>query len=59
MSWLADNWLWVVLGGGFIGMHLFGHRMGGGCCGGHAHGKGKGKAEEAEAGTSPEDGNPV
>jgi hypothetical protein len=37
MSWLAENWLWVVLGGGFIGLHLFGHRMGSGC-GGHAHG---------------------
>lgn len=37
MIWLAENWLWVVLGGGFIGLHLFGHRMGGGC-GGHRHG---------------------
>lgn len=37
MSWLAENWLWVALGGGFIAMHLFGHRGGG-----HgSHGKGK------------------
>jgi len=37
MGWLAENWLWVVLGGGFIAMHLFGHR-GGGCHGHGSHG---------------------
>ncbi len=49
MSWLAENWLWVVLGGGFIGMHLFGHRMGGGC-GGHGHrSHGKGNSDEGKS----------
>lgn len=31
MEWLAENWLWVVIGVVFIGMHLSGR----GCCGGH------------------------
>lgn len=41
MEWLSDNWIWLLLGGGMIGMHYFGHGRrgaGGGCCGGHAHG---------------------
>jgi len=25
MEWLAENWLWVLLGAVFVGMHLFGH----------------------------------
>ncbi len=25
MEWLAENWLWVLIGALFIGMHLFGH----------------------------------
>lgn len=39
MQWLLDNWVWVLFGGGMIGMHLFGHgkhgggKSGGGCCG--------------------------
>ena len=46
MNWLADNWIWLVLVGGFVALHLVGHRggagHGGGCCGGHGH-----KAREA------------
>lgn len=38
MQWLAENWFWVLLIAGFLGMHLFGHGHGGhgsgGCCGG-------------------------
>ena len=41
MEWLNGNWLWVLLVGGMVGMHYFGHGRhgaGGGCCGGgHAH----------------------
>ncbi len=37
MDWLTQNWIWVVIFGLFIGMHLFGHGghggRGGGCCG--------------------------
>ncbi|MFV2060089.1 MAG: DUF2933 domain-containing protein [Gammaproteobacteria bacterium] len=25
MEWLTENWFWVLLGVGFIAMHLFGH----------------------------------
>lgn len=25
MQWLIDNWFWVLIGGAFVGMHLFGH----------------------------------
>ena len=25
MQWLLDNWIWILLGGGMIVMHLFGH----------------------------------
>lgn len=35
MQWLLDNWVVVLLGGGMIAMHLFGHGHGG-------HGGGKG-----------------
>lgn len=32
MNWLQSNWIWLVVVGGFIAMHLFGH-------GGHRHGR--------------------
>lgn len=43
MSWLNENWFWVVIAVLFVGMHFFGHgghggHGGGGCCGGHGHG---------------------
>ncbi len=41
MEWIGENWIWLLLVGGMIGMHLFGHGKhggggggGGGCCGG-------------------------
>ncbi len=45
MEWITDNWIWLLLGGGMVGMHLFGHGRhkgqggahgggGMGCCGG-------------------------
>lgn len=41
MQWLAENWLWVLIGIAFIAMHLFGHG-GHGAHGGHgSHGDGK------------------
>ncbi|NOZ53808.1 MAG: DUF2933 domain-containing protein [Gammaproteobacteria bacterium] len=36
MEWLAQNWLWVLIGVVFVGMHLFGHGGHGG--GGSGHG---------------------
>lgn len=51
MSWFAENWIWVLFGVAFIGMHLFGHGghggRGGGC--GHGgHGAGSGRNADAE-----------
>ncbi len=41
MTWLAENWFWMLFGVAFIAMHLFGHgghgghgSHGGGHCGG-------------------------
>jgi hypothetical protein len=48
MQWIFDNWILILLGGGMLAMHLFGHKghgskgHGGGCCGG----KPKPKPEE-------------
>lgn len=46
MQWLLDNWILVLLVGGMIGMHLFGHRGHGGHGGGH--GRAKHKPEDAD-----------
>jgi len=37
MEWLAENWIWLLVGIVFIGLHLFGH-------GGHG---GKDKSNES------------
>ena len=43
MTWLAENWFWVLFGVAFIAMHFFGH----GCHGGHgSHGGGHGGGGE-------------
>ena len=34
MQWIVDNWLILLLAGGMVAMHLFGH--------GHGHGHGPG-----------------
>jgi hypothetical protein len=47
MQWLAENWFWVLLIAGFVGMHLFGHSHGG-----HGSGRcwgGKRKDDDARA----------
>jgi hypothetical protein len=41
MQWISDNWLLLLLGGGMLAMHLFGHGKRGGH-GGHGGGKGGG-----------------
>jgi len=35
MQWIAENWMLLLLVGGMVAMHLFGH--------GHGHGKQKSK----------------
>ncbi len=39
MSWLAENWVWVLFGVAFIAMHFFGHG-GHGRHGGHGSHRG-------------------
>ncbi|HEA53117.1 hypothetical protein LCGC14_1287360 [marine sediment metagenome] len=34
MEWLAENWIWLLVGIAFVGLHLFGHGGHGGH-GGH------------------------
>lgn len=58
MQWLVDNWILVLLGGGMIAMHLFGHgrhgghgggkAKGGGSCGGAAHKTADAKADRPD-----------
>lgn len=39
MQWIIENWIVLLLGGGMVAMHLFGHK--------HGHkGKGHGPREE-------------
>jgi hypothetical protein len=38
MEWLAQDWVWIVIFGLFIGMHLFGHGGHGGRGGHGGHG---------------------
>ncbi len=40
MQWVIDNWIWIVFGLAFIGMHMFGHGHG-------SHAKAAGKDEPA------------
>ena len=38
MTWLAQNWIWVLFGVAFVAMHLFGHGGHGGHGGHSGHG---------------------
>ncbi len=52
MDWLADNWLWILVGIGFVWFMFRGH-AGMGCCGGgHSHVTPK-ESPEQEAGEKP------
>lgn len=50
MEWLANNWVWILVGIGFVWLMSRGG-AGMGCCGGgHSHGTHKeGSEKEAEA----------
>jgi YHS domain-containing protein len=50
MEWITDNWIWLLLGGAMVAMHLFGHGHGSGHKKGHAHNVGHGRAETRAAG---------
>jgi len=45
MAWLSENWVWILLIGGMVAMHLFGH-------GGH----GKGPRRSARRSDDVDDG---
>ena len=45
MTWLAQNWIWILFGIAFVAMHLFGH----GGHGGHgSQSNGRGDASETK-----------
>ncbi len=44
MGWLSQNWVWVLIGIAFFGMHMFGH----GGHGGHGAGGGSGENSDSE-----------
>lgn len=46
MEWVLDNWVWLLLGGGMVAMHLFGH-------GGHGGHGSHGKNSNADSQTEP------
>ena len=50
MAWISENWVWVLLGIGFIAMHLFGHGGHGGHGGHDDHGSVGEREEETSAG---------
>lgn len=45
MAWLSNNWIWILLGVGFIAMHLFGHGRHGGHGGHGRHRDAQGEAD--------------
>lgn len=48
MDWLTENWVWVLVGAAFIGVHFFGH-------GGHGgHG---GQREDGSSAKRKDDGS--
>ena len=60
MTWLAQNWIWVLFGIAFVAMHLFGHGGHGGHGGHSGHGSDQSTRRESSsvpagrpAGSSP------
>ncbi len=52
MQWLLANWIWVLVGIAFIGMHIFGH-------GGHgSHGSHGRKKRSPDSGGAESDETP-
>ncbi len=55
MQWLLANWIWVLLVGAMIAMHVFGHRGRGrrGSGGKNANGGSRRAGENSPAGGNP------
>ena len=64
MTWLAQNWIWVLFSIAFVAMHLFGHGGHGGH-GGHSGHSGRGPDQSTRRDSSavpagrPEGSSPV
>ncbi len=43
MQWMIENWLLLLVGGGMLAMHLFGHGHG------HGHGHRRGHKNDGDA----------
>lgn len=52
MQWIIDNWLLLLIGGGMVAMHLFGH-------GGHGGHGGKGADVQPDDETPERDERPA
>jgi len=55
VDWIAQNWVWILVGLAFVGMHIFGHGGHGGHGGGHGGGGGA-KDKDAEPAQKPAPG---
>ena len=49
MTWLAQNWIWVLFAIAFVAMHLFGHGGHGGHGGHSGHGSDQSMRRESNA----------
>jgi hypothetical protein len=58
MTWLAQNWIWVLFGVAFVAMHLFGHGGHGGH-GGHSPDQSTRRDSSAVPAGRPEGSSPV
>ena len=48
MTWLAQNWIWIIFGVAFVAMHMFGHGGRGGHGGHGSESRGRRDASEAQ-----------
>jgi hypothetical protein len=58
MTWLAQNWIWVLFGIAFVAMHLFGHGGHGGH-GSHSSHQSTRRDSSAVPAGRPEGSSPV
>ncbi len=49
MTWLSQNWIWIVFGVAFVAMHMFGHGGHGGHGGPRSQSNGRSALGESKA----------
>jgi hypothetical protein len=61
MTWLAQNWIWILFGIAFVAMHMFGHGGHGGHGGHSGHGSDQSTRRDSSAvpTSRPEGSSPV